>query len=312
MFFKLANLWTERWTSPLWCNRSSFHWFAPNIGHGNSWAWKIPRQPFGADWSSYWQLPHMVHDRARKNCHHRLHLESRLTGKICVCVCVCAWYLQIPGDRCSNAFRTQAPNLSEHLQWTAQLPSGNANIQLWKLKGSRIGVCHESSLSRTHLSSHQRSHWSTLVGLSSLYKFSRSRCTSDCTWFFDGSDTHWPSPRLLLYRHNSCNSYIPNCRFGLRAVVWKMPWDLAISASLSFGPCKALAKKKSKYQEKCHFSAVWLLFLIARLTICFSFLLGHAALTLCWPYLKLMLQNVSHVGLLLRTVTSSWAHVGPM
>jgi len=87
-----------------------------------------------------------------------------------------------------------------------------------------------------------------------------------------------------------------------------MPWDLGISASLSFGPCKALAKKHRKYPEKCHFSAVWLMFLIVRLTICFSpFFLSfeQAALRLCWPYLKLMLQNSSHVGLILRTATPS-------
>ena len=39
----------------------------------------------------------------------------------------------------------------------------------------------------------------------------------------------------------------------------------------------------------------------AMLNYIFSFLLGHAALRLCWPYLKLMLsKNSIHVGLLLR------------
>ena len=74
-----------------------------------------------------------------------------------------------------------------------------------------------------------------------------------------------------MYRHNWRNS-MP-CRSGLRA--GKLSWDLGISASLSFGPGKALAKKNTpqvdhKYLEKRHFSAVWL--------ICCSFLSGHVAL----------------------------------
>ena len=177
-----------------------------------------------------------------------------------VCVCDTCKFLEIDVVMRSALRRPIWVNIcSEPLNFHRAMQTFSS--ESWK--GSRT-VCHWSSLSRTHLSSHQRSHWSTLVRLSSLYKFSRSRCASDCTWFFDESDTHWPSPRLLLYRHNSCNSYIPNCRFGLRAVVWKMPWDLGISASLSFGPCKALAKKHRKYPEKCHFSAVWLMFLIGR------------------------------------------------
>ena len=57
----------------------------------------------------------------------------------------------------------------------------------------------------------------------------------------------------------------------------------------------------------------------AMLNYIFSFLLGHAALRLCWPYLKLMLsKNSIDVGLLLRPLESmlgrcraTLVHVGP-
>ena len=94
-----------------------------------------------------------------------------------------------------------------------------------------------------------------------------------------------------------------------------------------FGLCAGLylVKNTVKCPEKTAFLGCVADVFDAMLNYIFSFLLGHAALRLCWPYLKLMLsKNSIDVGLLLRPLESmlgdveppwsmlarSWDHVG--
>ena len=80
-------------------------------------------------------------------------------------------------------------------------------------------------------------------------------------------------------------------------------WDHIGPMMSHFGLCAGLylVKNTVNAQKKTAFLGCVADVFDAILNYIFSFLLGHAALRLCWPYLKLMLsKNSIHVGLLLR------------